>query len=112
VRLPNNPFPRPPCHVAWELSVLHRPFLLNKLSGQIAATVSPFSKSIKLPFDLVFADSNASLNVYLSNDDIAKLLVPLLKLRQACCHPQVGSSGLCSLQHNPLSMDEILQVNS
>nr|TKW36527.1 hypothetical protein SEVIR_2G446300v2 [Setaria viridis] len=56
------------------------------------------------------SDSNASLNVYLSNDDIAKLLVPLLKLRQACCHPQVGSSGLCSLQHNPLSMDEILQV--
>ncbi|XP_039834097.1 E3 ubiquitin-protein ligase SHPRH-like isoform X4 [Panicum virgatum] len=54
--------------------------------------------------------SNALLNVYLSNDDIAKLLVPLLKLRQACCHPQVGSSGLCSLQHNPLSMDEILQV--
>nr|CAB3458988.1 unnamed protein product [Digitaria exilis] len=56
------------------------------------------------------SDSNALLNVYLSNDDIAKLLVPLLKLRQACCHPQVGSSGLCSLQHNPLSMDEILQV--
>ncbi|XP_021309524.1 E3 ubiquitin-protein ligase SHPRH isoform X2 [Sorghum bicolor] len=56
------------------------------------------------------SDSNAVLNVYLSNDDIAKFLVPLLKLRQACCHPQVGSSGLCSLQHNPLSMDEILQV--
>ncbi|WVZ67083.1 hypothetical protein U9M48_016220 [Paspalum notatum var. saurae] len=49
-------------------------------------------------------------DIYLSNNDIAKLLVPLLKLRQACCHPQVGSSGLCSLQHNPLSMDEILQV--
>ncbi|KAF8656558.1 hypothetical protein HU200_060619 [Digitaria exilis] len=66
--------------------------------------------SAKLIFYLVFADSNALLNVYLSNDDIAKLLVPLLKLRQACCHPQAGSSGLCSLQHNPLSMDEILQV--
>ncbi|KAL6657357.1 hypothetical protein ACP70R_005137 [Stipagrostis hirtigluma subsp. patula] len=56
------------------------------------------------------SDSNASLNVYLSNNDIAKLLLPLLKLRQACCHPQVGSYGLCSLQRNPLSMDEILQV--
>ncbi|KAL6896865.1 hypothetical protein ACP4OV_007437 [Aristida adscensionis] len=54
--------------------------------------------------------STALLNVYLSNNDISKLLVPLLKLRQACCHPQVGSSGLCSLQRNPLSMDEILQV--
>lgn len=62
-------------------------------------------------FCLVLVDSNALLNVYLSNDDIAKLLVPLLKLRQACCHPQVGSCGLCSLQHNPLSMDEILQVD-
>ncbi|KAG8079306.1 hypothetical protein GUJ93_ZPchr0007g5579 [Zizania palustris] len=56
------------------------------------------------------SDSNAASNVYLSNDDIAKLLVPLLKLRQACCHPQVGSSGLCSLQRTPLSMGEILQV--
>ncbi|KAK3126035.1 hypothetical protein QOZ80_7BG0613020 [Eleusine coracana subsp. coracana] len=56
------------------------------------------------------SDSNTVLDVPLSNNDIAKLLVPLLKLRQACCHPQVGSSGLCSLQRNPLSMDEILQV--
>lgn len=56
------------------------------------------------------SDSNALSNVYLSNNDTAKLLVPLLKLRQACCHPQVGSSGLCSLQRTPLSMDEILQV--
>ncbi|KAM3372018.1 hypothetical protein ACQJBY_019085 [Aegilops geniculata] len=58
------------------------------------------------------SDSNALSNVYLSNNDTAKLLVPLLKLRQACCHPQVGSSGLCSLQRTPLSMDEILQVTT
>jgi hypothetical protein len=64
-----------------------------------------------LPF-LIFVDSRPLLNVLLSNNDIAKLLVPLLKLRQACRHPQVGSFGLCSLQHNPLSMDEILQVNN
>ncbi|EEE67827.1 hypothetical protein OsJ_25598 [Oryza sativa Japonica Group] len=56
------------------------------------------------------SDSNVVSNLYLSNDDIAKLLVPLLKLRQACCHPQVGSFGLCSLQRTPLSMGEILQV--
>ncbi|KAE8813437.1 E3 ubiquitin-protein ligase SHPRH [Hordeum vulgare] len=60
----------------------------------------------------VTSDSNALSNVYLSNSDTAKLLVPLLKLRQACCHPQVGSSGLCSLQHTPLSMEEILQVTT
>ncbi|XP_057541140.1 uncharacterized protein LOC130818900 isoform X2 [Amaranthus tricolor] len=39
-----------------------------------------------------------------------KLLNSLLKLRQACCHPQVGGSGLRSLQSSPMTMDEILSV--
>ncbi|KAH0979320.1 hypothetical protein GBA52_006497 [Prunus armeniaca] len=39
-----------------------------------------------------------------------KLLNTLLKLRQACCHPQVGSSGLRSLQQYPMTMEEILMV--
>ncbi|XP_074582865.1 uncharacterized protein LOC141839101 isoform X2 [Curcuma longa] len=47
---------------------------------------------------------------FLSHNEVAKLVGPLLKLRQACCHPQVGSSGLCSLQQNPLTMEEILDV--
>lgn len=50
-------------------------------------------------------------DVYLTHNEIARLLGPLLKLRQACCHPQVGSSGLCSLQRSPLSMEEILNVS-
>ncbi|XP_039128220.1 LOW QUALITY PROTEIN: E3 ubiquitin-protein ligase SHPRH [Dioscorea cayenensis subsp. rotundata] len=55
--------------------------------------------------------NNASFDdVVLSRDEVARLLFPLLKLRQACCHPQVGSSGLCSLQSSPLTMDEILEV--
>ncbi|KAJ3682918.1 hypothetical protein LUZ60_013145 [Juncus effusus] len=54
--------------------------------------------------------NNDSGDVYLSRNEIEKLMGPLLKLRQACCHPQVGSSGLCSLQSSPLSMDEILEV--
>ena len=47
----------------------------------------------------------------LSHVNATKLLAPLLKLRQACCHPQVGSSGLRSLQQSPMTMDEILEVN-
>ncbi|KAK1388404.1 E3 ubiquitin-protein ligase SHPRH [Heracleum sosnowskyi] len=42
--------------------------------------------------------------------EAAKLLNSLLKLRQACCHPQVGSSGLRSLQQSPMTMEEILSV--
>ncbi|KAK8918861.1 hypothetical protein KSP39_PZI021648 [Platanthera zijinensis] len=55
-------------------------------------------------------DSKCSCDSFLSHDEVAKLLCPLLKLRQACCHPQVGSSGLRSLQNSPLTMEEILEV--
>lgn len=47
---------------------------------------------------------------FLAHREAAKLLHSLLKLRQACCHPQVGSSGLRSLQQTPMTMDEILEV--
>lgn len=54
--------------------------------------------------------SAASCSNSLSYNTMDTFLVPLLKLRQACCHPQVGSSGLCALQKSPLTMDEILDV--
>ncbi|KAH9702953.1 RING-finger DEAD-like helicase PHD and SNF2 domain-containing protein [Citrus sinensis] len=56
------------------------------------------------------ASSDALDNPIITHAEAAKLLYSLLKLRQACCHPQVGSSGLRSLQQSPLSMDEILMV--
>lgn len=46
----------------------------------------------------------------INHSEADKLLNSLLKLRQACCHPQVGVSGLRSLQQSPMTMDEILQV--
>lgn len=52
----------------------------------------------------------SSYDSRLSHGEAAKLLTSLLKLRQACCHPQVGSSGLRSLQQTPMTMEEILQV--
>lgn len=47
---------------------------------------------------------------FISQAEAGKLLNSLLKLRQACCHPQVGSSGLRSLQQSPMTMEEILSV--
>ncbi|CAH2058593.1 unnamed protein product [Thlaspi arvense] len=49
-------------------------------------------------------------NPLITHAEAAKLLNSLLKLRQACCHPQVGSSGLRSLHHTPMTMEEILMV--
>ncbi|KAH7301453.1 hypothetical protein KP509_23G027500 [Ceratopteris richardii] len=46
----------------------------------------------------------------LTPNEVAKIMHPLLSLRQACCHPQVGSSGLRSLQKLPMTMDEVLKV--
>ncbi|GAX82125.1 hypothetical protein CEUSTIGMA_g9553.t1 [Chlamydomonas eustigma] len=48
----------------------------------------------------------------LTEKEQKKLLPSLLKLRQACCHPQAGSGGLKALtnQGAPMSMDEILGV--
>ncbi|KAL0298265.1 UNVERIFIED_CONTAM: E3 ubiquitin-protein ligase SHPRH [Sesamum radiatum] len=54
--------------------------------------------------------SDTSSGPYITNMEAAKLFNSLLKLRQACCHPQVGSSGLRSLQKSPMTMEEILSV--
>ncbi|KAJ7965163.1 E3 ubiquitin-protein ligase SHPRH [Quillaja saponaria] len=54
--------------------------------------------------------SDASSDPFITHAEAGKLLNTLLKLRQACCHPQVGSSGLRSLQQSPMTMEEILMV--
>ncbi|XP_071734356.1 uncharacterized protein [Rutidosis leptorrhynchoides] len=56
------------------------------------------------------SSSSSSSDFVLTHVEAAKLLNSLLKLRQACCHPQVGSSGLRSLQQTPMTMEEILMV--
>ncbi|KAJ4978047.1 hypothetical protein NE237_008827 [Protea cynaroides] len=53
---------------------------------------------------------SSGTDLFLTHNEAAKLLNSLLKLRQACCHPQVGSSGLRSLQQSPMTMEEILVV--
>lgn len=62
---------------------------------------------------LTFSDcvsSDVPSDLLITHADAGKLLSTLLKLRQACCHPQVGSSGLRSLQQSPMTMEEILMV--
>ncbi|KAK9861981.1 hypothetical protein WJX84_009317 [Apatococcus fuscideae] len=48
----------------------------------------------------------------LTANEEKRLLLPLLRLRQACCHPQVGVGGIKTLgqARAPMTMDEILQV--
>jgi len=45
----------------------------------------------------------------LSHAKMKRLLRSLLKLRQACCHPQVGGGFGFRLQKNPMSMDALLE---
>ncbi|XP_017984679.1 PREDICTED: E3 ubiquitin-protein ligase SHPRH isoform X1 [Theobroma cacao] len=54
--------------------------------------------------------SGVTFDPLITHTEAAKLLNSLLKLRQACCHPQVGSFGLRSLQQAPMTMEEILNV--
>ncbi|XP_021758247.1 E3 ubiquitin-protein ligase SHPRH-like isoform X1 [Chenopodium quinoa] len=56
------------------------------------------------------ASSSSVPDPFVTHLEATKLLNSLLKLRQACCHPQVGGSGLRSLQLSPMTMDEILSV--
>ncbi|XP_047328470.1 E3 ubiquitin-protein ligase SHPRH isoform X2 [Impatiens glandulifera] len=53
---------------------------------------------------------NDASNPLITHVEAEKLLNSLLKLRQACCHPQVGGSGLRALQKSPMTMEEILSV--
>lgn len=48
----------------------------------------------------------------LTRSEERKLLYPLLRLRQACVHPQIGSSGIRSLtaSRSPMTMQEVLGV--
>ncbi|EPS69408.1 chromatin remodeling complex subunit [Genlisea aurea] len=56
------------------------------------------------------AKSDSSVQPFITASEAAKLFNSLLKLRQACCHPQVGSSGLRSWQKSPMTMEEILSM--
>ena len=60
--------------------------------------------------DILKRGHSSSDNPLITHAEAAKLLHSLLKLRQACCHPQLGNSGLPSLQQTPMTMEQILMV--
>lgn len=72
--------------------------------------VESFKEDIRKKKTADSMSSDASAETYITNVEASKLFNSLLKLRQACCHPQVGSSGLRSLQKSPMTMEEILSV--
>lgn len=55
-------------------------------------------------------DSAVAIEALLPPSKQRKLLEQLVKLRQACCHPQVGAGGVRALEASarPMSMDEVL----
>ncbi|CAN8274141.1 unnamed protein product [Cochlearia groenlandica] len=60
--------------------------------------------------DILKRGHSSSDNHLVTHAEAGKLLNSLLKLRQACCHPQVGGDAICSLQQTPMTMEEILMV--
>lgn len=85
-------------------------FRLLKFSLGILTLPSVLAAKLFLPLVITTGHSSSD-NPLITHAEAAKLLNSLLKLRQACCHPQVGSSGLRSLQQTPMTMEEILMVS-
>lgn len=57
------------------------------------------------------SDSAVAIEALLPPAKQRKLLEQLVKLRQACCHPQVGAGGVRALEASarPMFMDEVLE---
>lgn len=47
-------------------------------------------------------------NNHITKNEMLKAMVPLLNLRQACCHPQIGSNGLKTKSKTAMTMEEVL----
>ena len=45
----------------------------------------------------------------LDRQSLSTLLLPLLKLRQACCHPQAVRGQFMSLQKTTMTMEQLLE---
>ncbi|KAK9159338.1 hypothetical protein Scep_005912 [Stephania cephalantha] len=93
----------------WWLEVIRVPYEAWPCGVLVGNVGVLFEKIVSLEI-LGSEPKDTSSDIILTPTEAAKLLRSLLKLRQACCHPQVGSSGLRSMQQTPMTMEEILEV--
>ena len=95
-----------PCHNKLRFSNIERHFYDRQYQACCSQADKALSKSS------ASRSSNATNTRQLTKREERKLLLPLLRLRQACVHPQVGAGGLKSLSHvkTPMSMIEVLSV--
>jgi E3 ubiquitin-protein ligase SHPRH len=63
----------------------------------------------KQAVNAVLQDLRRKKQTTLDDRAYVRVLQQVLKLRQACCHPQVGGAGVQSIHKSVLTMDEILK---
>lgn len=97
------------CHNKLRFSNIERHFY----DRQYQACCTQADKALSKSVGSRSSDPSDSINTrQLTKREERKLLLPLLRLRQACVHPQVGAGGLKSLSSvkTPMSMIEVLSV--
>eukprot|EP00889_Picochlorum_renovo_P000171 jgi/Picre1/27201/NNA_000170.t1 len=110
--------PQRECLHRLDLSRIERHFYQRQHQACCGAAQKTLPKSVGGPKKAhTLGDTNAPANAgikdrFLTKKEERKLLLPLLRLRQACVHPQVGAGGLKSLAHikTPMSMIQVLET--
>ncbi|KAI8112832.1 hypothetical protein M9434_004152 [Picochlorum sp. BPE23] len=110
--------PQRECLHRLDLSRIERHFYQRQHQACCGAAQKTLPKSVGGPKKVhTLGDTNPPANAgikdrFLTKKEERKLLLPLLRLRQACVHPQVGAGGLKSLAHikTPMSMIQVLET--
>lgn len=86
--------------------------VLQKSGASSLRTLLDMKEKDENAIDVPNSDGKTSQDRLLTKREERRMLLPLLRLRQACVHPQVGIGGLKSLSQvkSPMSMIEVLQV--
>jgi hypothetical protein len=120
-RPPCRPPPAPPSELHWYQRA-HAECAANarRALPERALALATAEAASRRASGAGLAPPDPLLDRVLTHAEQKKLLLPLLRLRQACCHPQVGASGLrgggggggggSGAPSAPMSMGEILGV--